>query len=263
MTDKPNNQDWREGLKREIAARVAAGQPFDDILAMLCTPAPVEAPVPSKPQPTGKTRRAGQIVERGENKHLIRISVGADQNGKRLYHNKTFRGTKKDAEKWLRGALRRLDMGEPIEESDQGFGAFFEEWLKGKAGGIKASSHQKYRVIGDCHLLPALKDRKLSLITPALLESFFNGLSEKGLSGRTITHIRAVLTGCLSKAVKLEMMRRNPLDSVDTPRAKRLELHPITQEEGRALLDQARGSRFESLAVFLLSTDVVPANAWR
>lgn len=37
MTEPTNNPatDWRDGLKSEIAARVAAGQPFDDILAML------------------------------------------------------------------------------------------------------------------------------------------------------------------------------------------------------------------------------------
>jgi hypothetical protein len=121
-TDNPT--DRVEAIKAEIGARVAAGQPFDDLLAMLSAPAAVE---PSKTKPTGKTRRAGQIVERGENKHLIRISLGTDQKGKRLYHNKTFRGTKKDTEKWLRGALRRIDMGEPIEESNQSFAVFFEE----------------------------------------------------------------------------------------------------------------------------------------
>lgn len=65
MTEDTNNQDWREGLKREIATRVAAGQSFDDVLAMLAAPQ-VEASTPVSGKKTGKTRRAGQIVERGE-----------------------------------------------------------------------------------------------------------------------------------------------------------------------------------------------------
>lgn len=45
MSEATNNQD---AIKSEIAARVAAGQPFDDLLAMLSAPAPVEAPKPLK-----------------------------------------------------------------------------------------------------------------------------------------------------------------------------------------------------------------------
>jgi hypothetical protein len=50
---------------------------------------------PKKP----KSRRVGQVLERGENKWLIRIFRGYKPNGANDYFNKTFRGAKKDAEK--------------------------------------------------------------------------------------------------------------------------------------------------------------------
>jgi hypothetical protein len=56
-----------------------------------------------------RARRSGQITERGERKQMIRIFLGRDTSGKRRYHNKTFHGTKKQAEKWLHDALVRLD----------------------------------------------------------------------------------------------------------------------------------------------------------
>jgi hypothetical protein len=62
-----------------------------------------------------RTRRTGQIIERGENKYLIRIFRGYKPNGTNDYFNKTFHGTKKEADKWLRGALARRDRGEPLE----------------------------------------------------------------------------------------------------------------------------------------------------
>ena len=46
------------------------------------------------------TRRTGQIIKRGDNKHLVRIFIGTNEaTGKRIYHNHTIRGIKKDAEK--------------------------------------------------------------------------------------------------------------------------------------------------------------------
>lgn len=42
---------------------------------------------------------AGQIIKRGDNKFLVRVFLGRDdQTGKRNYFNKTIRGTKKDAQ---------------------------------------------------------------------------------------------------------------------------------------------------------------------
>jgi hypothetical protein len=49
---------------------------------------------PGKPEP----RRAGQVVERGKNKFLIRVFVGKDASGKRHWHNETFHGKRKLAE---------------------------------------------------------------------------------------------------------------------------------------------------------------------
>ena len=50
---------------------------------------------------------AGQIIKRGEKTWLVRIFKGRDAEGKRHYLNKTVKGSKKDAEKYL-GALSGL-----------------------------------------------------------------------------------------------------------------------------------------------------------
>lgn len=265
INEAANNQqatDWRAGLQREIAQRLAAGEGLDDILALISgQTASAEPAVMAKMRRAGKGRRVGQIVRRGDSKHLVRVYLGTDANGKRLYHNKTVNGTKKDAEQWLRGALRRRDLGEPIEESHETFGVFFEEWLKGKSQSLRATSVRTYRVVADINILPALKDRKLSAISPEFLQRFFNDLTERGLAGSTLSLVRAILGGCFNKAVKLEMMRRNPLGAVDPPRVERPEFEVITQEQARAILNQARGSEFEALTVFLLSVGCRPNEA--
>jgi integrase len=54
---------------------------------------------------------AGQIVNRGERKWLVRVYLGRDGDGKRTYQNATIHGTKRDAEKKLADLLTRRSLG--------------------------------------------------------------------------------------------------------------------------------------------------------
>jgi len=49
----------------------------------------------------------GQIIERGKNKYMVRVPLGTGANGKRLYHNKTIHGNKKDAQRYRTKILRQ------------------------------------------------------------------------------------------------------------------------------------------------------------
>jgi integrase len=53
----------------------------------------------------------GQIIFRSRNTWLVRVYLGYDGSGKRVYENKTVHGNKKDAEGYLNEALRRRDLG--------------------------------------------------------------------------------------------------------------------------------------------------------
>ncbi len=53
----------------------------------------------------------GQIIFRSRSTWLVRVYLGCDGSGKRVYENKTIHGNKKDAEAYLNEALRRRDMG--------------------------------------------------------------------------------------------------------------------------------------------------------
>lgn len=53
----------------------------------------------------------GQIIFRSRNTWLVRVYLGCNGTGKRVYENKTVHGNKKDAEAYLNEALRRRDLG--------------------------------------------------------------------------------------------------------------------------------------------------------
>jgi hypothetical protein len=105
-----------------------------------------------KPERKPKSRRVGQVLERGENRWLIRVFIGYKSNVSNDYFNKTIHGTKKLAEAWLRAALVRKDKGEPLEDPDVTFAVLFEEWLISKKR--KAKTLQIYRENFDDYIKP-------------------------------------------------------------------------------------------------------------
>lgn len=62
---------------------------------------------------------AGQIINRGERKWLVRVYLGRDGNGKRAYQNRTIHGTKRDAEKVLADLLQKRSLGPQLIDVDR------------------------------------------------------------------------------------------------------------------------------------------------
>lgn len=96
-----------------------------------------------------ETRRAEQIAEqeklflsaslkpsiitetlRGLSAFWLIQPVGEEQRGKRRYTNKTVRGTKRDAQKWLNGALRDQDSGVFVEPAAITLNEYLDKWLE-------------------------------------------------------------------------------------------------------------------------------------
>ena len=61
----------------------------------------------------------GQIINRSTGKsptYQVRVPLGRDPSGKRIYLNKTIHGTKREAELFLADQLRKRDMGEELRQ---------------------------------------------------------------------------------------------------------------------------------------------------
>jgi hypothetical protein len=62
---------------------------------------------------------AGQIIKRGEKTWVVRIFMGRDELGSRRYLNKTIKGAKKDAERYLNTTLTAISTGTFVQQSLQ------------------------------------------------------------------------------------------------------------------------------------------------
>jgi integrase len=95
---------------------------------------------------------------------------------------------------------------------------------------------------------------KLTGLSPARLQRFYRAKLDAGLSPRTVQYMHATLHRALDRATKWGLVPRNVTEAVDAPRPARREIQPLSPEQARRLLSEARGDRFEALYVLALTT---------
>jgi integrase len=205
---------------------------------------------------------AGQLIERGERRWLVRVFLGRDASGKRRYHNKTIRGTKKDAQRYLNKVLTEVDTGTFIEPSNATVAEYLRKWLVASARPrVRERTAEDYEHHIERHLIPAFGLRKLSQLKPAEIQKLYGYMLDRGLAPRTIRYVHSTLRSALAQAVKWGELARNPADLVDLPRQERRERRVLTRAETARLLTAAKGTRWYALWVLLATTGVRPGEA--
>jgi integrase len=206
-----------------------------------------------------KTRRVGQVSDRGENKWLIRIFRGYKPNGSNDYFNKTFHGTKKEAEKWLRGALARRDRGEPLEDPDITFKALFDEWLDSKKR--KARTMELYRDMYKYYIAPTFADAPISSITSRAAQKWVSGLTNDGYDSDTVRLAFGVFRSAIRYALDHEMLLKNPLAAVEVPKKEKRKANVLEPHEALKVLDACRTEPGGIFCAFLLWAGTRPNEA--
>jgi integrase len=205
---------------------------------------------------------AGQLIKRGERTWLVRIFLGRDEKGKRRYANKTVRGTKKDAEKYLNAALRDNDLGTFVAPSPLTVNEFLDKWLEtALRPSVRPNSFGSYSDVLRLYVRPVIGALRLSDLTPLHIQNLCAKLQEREpkLSARTIRYTHCVLSGALKQAVKWRILAQNPAAMVELPRHTRKEMLALSPEEAKRFLAAAVGDRWHALFVLALATGMRPS----
>ena len=207
--------------------------------------------------------RRGQIIDRGENRWLVRASLGREpKTGTRRYHSKTIHGTKREVSQYLTKVLRELDMGSYVEQSQVTVGEFLDDWLA-----TVAKPRVSPRTLGDYrgnltrYIRPTLEERRLQDLRPFEIQHLYAAMLERGLSPRTVRATHAALHSALDQAVKWQLVPRNPANLVDLPKQPKRERSVFTAEEACRFLHTSRSDRLRALWVVLLTTGLRPGEA--
>lgn len=207
-----------------------------------------------------QARRAGQIVARGEGKWLVRVYIGRNETtGERKYLNKTVRGTKKDAQKFLNSKLREIDLGVLVEPSTESVDAYLDKWLVSAAKPkLRERTFNDYQALMKRYVRGRLGNIKLANLRPLDIQALYSKMLEKGLSARVVRYTHAVLSSALKQAVQWGMITRNPAQLVQLPKQTRKEMSALSSDEVSRFLLACKDDRYSALFAFAITTGLRP-----
>lgn len=202
---------------------------------------------------------AGQLIQKGERKWLIRIFKGRDANGKKHYYSRQINGNKKDAQKVLNSTLRDIDHGVFVEPTTMSLDDFLNEWLKVAATPrLSERTDVDYEYLLKSYVRPSLGSRRLSELQPLDIQKLYTNLQSRGLSARTVRYVHSVLSSALKQAVKWRMTMHNPAAFVELPKLVRKEMQAFTPEQALQFLKAVSEHRHGVLFAFALATGMRP-----
>lgn len=206
-------------------------------------------------------RKAGQLISRGPRTWLVRVSLGREPGtGTRKYHNKTIRGSFREAQTYLNTKLQERGTGRLPRAAAISLNQYLDLWLTTTAKPrLRPKSYSDYEAMLRLHIRPTLGTRPLGTITQFDIQSVYAQMSERGLSPRTIEYTNAVLQSAFRQAVRWNMLAEDPRVGVDVPPLKRREMDALSVEECRRFLAGAKQSEWFALLALALTTGMRPS----
>jgi integrase len=130
---------------------------------------------------------------------------------------------------------------------------YLQSWLRSVKSSVRPRTYESYD-LNVRRLTPLIGKRRISQLTPAIVERAYSDLSEAGLSNRSIVQAHTVLHNAMKKALQWGLIGRNPTEAVDVPRPVRGEMKTLSEEQVRCLLAGTKDHNLHALWVLLVST---------
>ena len=183
-----------------------------------------------------------------------RYTCGFDpRTGKQKQHSISGKTQAEVAQK-LREITAEIGQGIFKEACKLTVGEWSIIWDKDYLISVKPRTQEAYRSILCTHIRPELGAIKLEALNAHTIQHFYNGLSQKGLSAKTVKNVHGVLHELLQQAVRIGYLRMNPSDACTLPRVVKKEIKPLGDDAIRQFLEAIQGHRFEILLMVTLFT---------
>jgi integrase len=207
---------------------------------------------------------AGSIEKRGDDSWRLIVSLGFDQNGKRIKRTRTIKGiNKREAEKELAKFVTEVEAGQYIAPEKMLFAAFIEEWQKkyGKKH-LSPQTYETYVLHLNNRICPVFSHLRLDQIKPLHIISFLENLQEDGLrkdgkggslSSGTIQYYHRILRNVFSRAVEWKMIKENPAASVKKPKVTQKETEVYNENQIKELFQHLQEEKLKWQVVTTLA----------
>src|SRR5215204_2929639 len=194
----------------------------------------------------------GTITRRKDGRWEAKYTVYTAEGPKR---RALYGKTRKVAADKLARALADRTSGHTFDTENMTVGEYLDRWLNDSdKGSVRTSTYERHEQIVRLHLKPTLGCVKLSKLTPAHVQGLYRDKLDSGLSPATVQKIHTVLHKALAQALKWNMILRNASDAVKAPRPAPEEMHPLSPDQARKLMEAAHGDKLEALYILAVHT---------
>ncbi len=202
----------------------------------------------------------GSIRPRGRQCWQIVLDAGRSADGRRRQIYKTVHGGKKAADQELTAMKREVETGTSLDAEHITVSQYLDRWLEDCRGRVGVKTWERYAMGVRLHIKPYIGQLLLKKLAPLNLTNMYATLLVEGrhkgggLSAHTVRHAHVILKIALRQAVKWQLVVRNPLDAVESPRAKRIEMQALNDEEIARLLEASAQTRLHLPIMLAVST---------
>lgn len=205
----------------------------------------------------------GHIEKRGKGSWTVVIERGRNPiTNKRERIYKSVTGPKREAEKLMNEMLYQLQTGTYIDPSNLTVGEYLHRWLNTHCKtNLAPKTYHSYQCEIRNHIMPELGMFSLDQLTPIHLQEYYSKKltsgrkdGQGGLSARSVHYHHRILRTAFKHATQLQLIARNPADSVVPPRFRSKEMYVLNKEQALAFLEAIKDHRDYNLILTAVYT---------
>lgn len=215
---------------------------------------------------------AGNIVDLGNGRFRLRVSLGSGKTRKDFSKNTTFEGDyepgkiPKQIEKKLALFVAAVEQ-KKVSSSSMTFRQFTETvWLPDYAERkLKTKTLARYKEMLNSRIYEAIGHIRIAKLTPTHLNKFYRQLEEpitktvksgetiqESLSARTVEHHHDLISSILGKAVKWDYIVSNPAQKADPPRVEEKEMSFLEEDQIKIVMEALSKEKLKYQVMILL-----------
>jgi integrase len=203
----------------------------------------------------------GSITRRGKNSWRLKFEAGERDpaTGKRRTRYVTVRGTRKQAQTELIKLLAQVENGASVDPSRATVAEHLRAWLDADME-LSAKTIERYRQLAEQQIIPHLGASLLQKLRPSQIDEWHTLLRKGGgkdgrpLSARTVAHAHRVLHRAYERALRLELVSRNPAHVVRPPRSEGTEIQILSPDQIGVILSALEGNDLHPIASLALGS---------
>ena len=174
------------------------------------------------------------IYQRKDGRYEVRIALGKDSSGKRLYRSFYGKSPEEAEMKLLSAGSQQYSITEITVME------ITAEYLAAMKPRLKESTYANYKMKAEKHIIPALGEKRCCFLGTNDITDFIGSKTKSGLSARYVADIIVLLKSIFRYAAQ-EHNIRNPLEGVKLPRCAKTEVAVLNKDEQSQLMHYISG----------------------